>query len=495
MQYTLDTLIKNVHTKLYKPESKNKDTSDLLLHSADLSQLLSEDKSLTILERMQLASAGDRKSRDFIIDEIYKTLIKDYKYIVTHKTIDGFIEEYHLNYFQPVYEGDFKDLYDDINAKLCISKNAQFKDKLYKLSRIIYQENYGLSVLDDLLDFSPFVNEVGANAVDYIWIQYKGMKVYLPKFKFQNEEVFREVCKKAISYDAKSDLNEVTFEVLCQRFNGSRVTALNKPYCETNQLNIRNFNISTINKENYIKNKASSPEFEKFIDLIMPGRPNIVIIGDMGTGKTSYLLRLVDSYPEYLAIGTMETMFELNIAKTYAHKNLNVVALQTLPNKNAEQVFATFLRLNRDVIICGEVREVEEAIVMLKAMLRQGRGSMCTFHSTSVRDFPYDYRNLLMQSNYYKNEETAMLDVARAVDIVIHLKLDRRTGKRNIGEVAELIADFENQTVKVNTIFKYNKQKETLEPVNPVSEQFLEKLTDFDIPDDNIRQIKELFNR
>lgn len=209
----------------------------------------------------------------------------------------------------------------------------------------------------------------------------------MPKFKIANEETFREICKKAISYDAKSDLNEINFEVLCQRFNGSRVTALHKPYCEVNQLNIRNFNISTINKESYIKNKASSQEFEKFIDLIMPGRPNIVIIGDMGTGKTSYLLRLVDSYPEYLAIGTMETMFELNIAKTYAHKNLNVVALQTLPNKNAEQVFATFLRLNRDVIICGEVREVDEAIVMLKAMLRQGRGSMCTFHSTSVRDF------------------------------------------------------------------------------------------------------------
>lgn len=100
-----------------------------------------------------------------------------------------------------------------------------------------------------------------------------------------------------------------------------------------------------------------------------------------------------------------------------------------------------------------------------------------------------------MQSNYYKNEETALLDVARAVDIVIHLRLDRRTGKRTIGEVAELIADLDNKTIKVNTIFKYNKKLEKLEPVNQVSDAFLEKLTDFDIPDENLEQIKGLFNR
>jgi pilus assembly protein CpaF len=77
---------------------------------------------------------------------------------------------------------------------------------------------------------------------------------------------------------------------------------------------------------------------------------------------------------------------------------------------------------------------------MIKAMLRQSRGSLFTFHSSGVRRMVHDLRQLLMQTRYYTDFKEAQFDVADAVDIVIQISLDRVTGARYVSRISEVSA-------------------------------------------------------
>ena len=77
---------------------------------------------------------------------------------------------------------------------------------------------------------------------------------------------------------------------------------------------------------------------------------------------------------------------------------------------------------------------------MIKAMLRQARGSLFTFHSSSIRRMIHDLRQLLMQTGYYTDYREAQFDVADAVDIVIQISLDRVTGDRYVSRISEVAA-------------------------------------------------------
>lgn len=135
--------------------------------------------------------------------------------------------------------------------------------------------------------------------------------------------------------------------------------------------------------------------------------------------------------------------------------------LQYTKDFKPSDITEIFFRLNRDIVIYGEVRNSYEAFEMIKAMLRQARGSLFTFHSSSTRRMIHDLRQLLMQTGYYTDYREAQFDVADAVDLVVHIKLDRQTGQRYVYKVAEVIADEESMSFQVNDLFVFDKEKET----------------------------------
>ena len=54
-------------------------------------------------------------------------------------------------------------------------------------------------------------------------------------------------------------------------------------------------------------------------------------------------------------------------------------------------------------------------------------------------------------------------------------------------------ANDEDYKFEVSDIFKYNHDKKELEPVQCVSDKFMEKLLDYGMPIENIGKIKEIF--
>lgn len=460
--------------------------------------LIMGDKINELQEVLKKTLAGDIISKKLLMNKI-KELIPEF---IEEKDYKELIGQYHINYFEPIYTGNLEQIDNIINHNI-LTKDATSSELLDKLTQIVFQELYGLSVIDEYSygDIKG-INEINCNAYDYITLQVYGKEIKLPRLFFKDNDVFKKIVKKSISFDAKSDLKPDCPEVLCQRITGARVTALMPPYSKEYSLNIRYFDVEMISSRQFIEKGTSTEEIEKFIDTIVLGRPNIVVIGDQGTGKTTYILRIIGSIPDHIKIATIEPMFELNPDMYYPTKNIK--KLQFLPGlKTPEHAFETCLRLGRDIIINGEIRSPDEAVVQLKAWTRQGRGSLGSFHTSSTYDYMFDFKNLLMQKGYYFSEKAALYDISRATDLIIHLDIDRKTGHRYIREIAEVIVndsvykanDTNNDTgslFSINTIFKYNKKTGKTEKVNKISDQLINRCLEYEFDEKNIETLKEL---
>lgn len=438
---------------------------------------------------IKLASAGDLKSKNAIKGYIKKCL-QDILGKV-HSAVDDYINEYHVNYFERIYEGDDRD-YGRILNSICINRSDENK-KVDLLVQIIYQELYGLSVIDPYsYGDMEGLNEINVNSEDFISFQINGKRKRIKKLHFKDSSSCIEVIKKSISNSSDDDIRPNNPEIICDSLSGARVTALIPPYSKETSLNLRYEDYKYVSSGSLIKEGTSTELLENFINIIMKSRPNILVVGPQSAGKTTYLLRLISSIPDNLTLLTMESSFELAVKKYFPDKD--VKNLKFLNIKSPLDCFKTGLRLGRDIMIDGEVRTPEEAYITLQAMTRQNKGSLGSFHTSSVRNFIPDYKNMLMQNNMYKTEESALYDIARAVDIVIFIALNLSTGKRYIQEVTEIIFKRENyhRPYELNPLFQYKTGK--LIPVNPISKEYLDESFNFGFTERYMDDLKVLYS-
>jgi Flp pilus assembly protein, ATPase CpaF len=336
------------------------------------------------------ATDGCEESRKCILDWIFD-ILASFKDSITPSNIDDLISEYHVDYFCNIYSHNDKDniktpVDKDIEhyfLKYSISHYDGFERKLRKLAQIIYQELFGYSILDELI-FDSIFNEVACNRYDYIWIQYKGVKRKIPNagFKFANEDFYKRVIENRITAAARGEMNAGEPFINCTLKNGFRVTAARPPLSKYYVVNIRLFTYKDITAEQ--RNRFMEDKMPDLIKILAKkGRRNIAIIGEQGSGKTTAADELIiKNLDDNLSIGLAEYTHELDVSGNHTVKN--VVELQYGKEFQPSGITEMFFRFNRDIIIFGEVRSPMEAFEMIKAMLRQARGSLFTFHSSSV---------------------------------------------------------------------------------------------------------------
>lgn len=463
--------------------NKIKDTMETYKDNVEIQKLTQK--------KIDEAAAGSKEAKIYIKEEIIRICLKQLNSVVTPDNIDNFIKDYHINYYENLYGDDQSDSFTKFFEDFILHEDDPFDVKLPRLVQIIYQELYGLGVIDEICE--GHIDETGVNGPNYVWIQVGGRKKQIKGMRFQSREVLLRKISTAISYDSKNDITASDPIVYCQRKNGSRVTAVIPPLSKHPTINIRHFHLANVTKQDLIDKRTVTRDLITFLELVFKGRPNFLIIGQQGSGKSTLLRLLLNEVSPEIGIGTIENMFELNLDDYYPEKN--VISLQSTEKFPSDKLFELMLRQNRDIVLLGEIRSSLEATETINAMLRQCRGSAATFHSSSPRRAIHDLRNLAMRSSQYKDFLTAQFDVADAIDLIIEGRIDYATGQRYINRVAEVSADEDTFRFEVTNIFKYDHENKTLVPTKCVSDQFFEKLLDYGMPFENVAKIKAIFDK
>ena len=190
-----------------------------------------------------------------------------------------------------------------------------------------------------------------------------------------------------------------------------------------------------------------------FLDAAVDSGLNVLVSGATQAGKTTMLSALAGSVPPQERVITCEEVFELALS------NRDVVALQcrqaSLEGTGEiplRRLVKEALRMRPDRIVIGEVREAE-ALDMLIA-LNAGIPGMCTIHANSASDAITKMCTLPLLAGENISDRFVVPTVASAIDLVVHLDLDPRSGARRVREIAGVGGRSEGGVVEISSIFE-----------------------------------------
>jgi len=454
----------------------------LVLKNIDitLEQIIQRLKDEFESEYIKEAVEGDMGCKKALKNELVEFLNNKYtvNFFKENNRIDMIISQYHIDYYKNLYsdkeplEKTEKDIYNYFE-KLVLTKNSSFEDKYRRLINIIYQENYGLSVIDELAD-DENINELWTNSKDDIYIQFRGVKTKLKKCHFKDNSSYENVIKNSTAYDAAVDISQSEPIVFCSRRNGSRITAIFPPVNVTPCLNIRNFNESINSLESLVKLNTINEGIKDFLKLLVKGRPNFSIIGAMGSGKTTFLRALMRIYDRQLSYLTLEPSDELRLYKFLEDFDIrsHIYSKKNPPDICLEASF----RENRDIIIQGEVRTAVEAYNAIYVKNKVAKGSGDSYHANGFEEYMITRRNLLMETGKYQNYHQAEMDLAHSEDIIYFFKYNPKTGYRYLDKISELEILKNEDSYRERVLIQYDEKTKSWHSVEGISEILKERL-------------------
>jgi pilus assembly protein CpaF len=165
---------------------------------------------------------------------------------------------------------------------------------------------------------------------------------------------------------------------------------------------------------------------------------SILVVGRMGSGKTTMLRALIGEIESTDVVVTIETDFELNVAQMGTHPFVHAYQAR-IPSTSdgtgisCADMMVPAVRTRADWIVVGEVRGAEGG-AMVQAM-SIGQGTMATVHGGSAKDGLERLAELIAYHNDV-DLRTARWQVYRSVDLVVHVQGGNDTGRW----VSEVIA-------------------------------------------------------
>jgi len=326
-----------------------------------------------------------------------------------------------------------------------------------------YRDSVGFNFIEPLLK-DYYIEDIECNGV--------GFPLYIVHRKYEN-------LRTTIQYDDYNELADF-IEKLAQKTgryvsyaqplldgalpDGSRVNATYSRDITTRgpTFTIRKFTKEPWTPVHLIDFKTGSAESFAYLWLAIENKFNVMVVGETGAGKTTFLNCIVSFIPPAARICSIEDTRELNLAHDNWLPSVQRMGFG-IPNLAGERygevnmfdLLRESFRQNPDYVIVGEVRG-KEAYVLFQGMA-SGHPSFGTFHSGSVE-------NLIRRLETPPiNLSSSLVETLDIVCITIHEKTPDKNIRR-LKSVEEIIEVKQNPVgeAKTNTLFEWNPAKDTI---------------------------------
>lgn len=328
-------------------------------------------------------------------------------------------------------------------------------EKKQFLAGILVHEMLGLGDLEMLLSDGNLEEIVINSSKEPAWVYHKKFgwlktNITIPaEGQIQNyaASIARKVGRQITTLDPLLDAHLIT---------GDRVNATLFPISTIgNTLTIRMFRRKPWTITDFIQNKTISSDVTALIWLAVQYEISMIISGGTASGKTSFLGSIMPFIQPNQRVISIEDTRELNLPKF-----LHWVPLTTRePNPEGKgevgmlDLLVNSLRMRPDRIVVGEIRRQRQAEVLFEAM-HTGHSVYATLHADTVDQ---TYRRLV---NPPINVPETLLE---ALDLIVTMFRDRRSGIRRIYEVAELVPPTGTKTgVTPRILFKWDARKDSI---------------------------------
>ena len=296
----------------------------------------------------------------------------------------------------------------------------------------------GLGPLQPLVD-DPLIGDILVNGPHEIFVERSGHLERTAVTLGSAREVI-EISER-IAALAGRELSVAHPVVDARMPDGSRVNAVIPPVGGP-YLSIRKFNRLRLDLmpggrhgRSWIEEGGLDRAMAEVVARLVRARANILVAGETGAGKTTFLRTVTDLFDEAERIGVVEDTAELALENPDRF-NLETLHPHDLAAGEADtrlldvgDLVANALRMRPDRLIVGEIRLPKEAFYTLQALHTGHDGSATTIHASSAEDALFRLELLARQSM----RDLTMTDlrnyIARVFDLVVVLRR-LRSGRR-----------------------------------------------------------------
>lgn len=312
--------------------------------------------------------------------------------------------------------------------------------QLERLIELLRIHQFGYGPLEDYMNIDG-LEELYFNRFDKGFYIVRGTKYTIKDPVFPNPDALRQFVQ-TVARENGLAINTEKPNLDATLRDGSRLNATLEPLAvDGPDFVIRKHRDIPFTVEQYIKNGMMTIELAQDLENWIGKGLNIVVSGGTGSGKTSLLNCLGNTFvPSSDRVLVLENRKELQIT-TEDTKYFQTREDATRENRSDDitmkDLIRQCLRKRPDRIIVGEVRG-SEAYHALVAWNSGHDGSFCTVHADNAASALDKLEQLAMETGKLSETSVRKL-ISRSVDIVIQVeRLKDAQGARRITEVAQV---------------------------------------------------------
>ncbi|RAY12962.1 CpaF family protein [Actinomadura craniellae] len=312
-----------------------------------------------------------------------------------------------------------------------------------RVARAVFDQRFGLGPLQPYLERSDVENIV-VNGCHQTWITYtSGAKEAGPPVAETDEDLVDWIQLLARRGNTGREFSHANPLLDVALADGVRLAVVHW-VSRHPHLAIRVHRLVDITLRQLTGLGTLTEALEEFLRAAIRARRNIIVCGEVNTGKTTLVRALANEIPADERIITLESDFELFLDDPrLAHRHHDVVALEARQANSEgaglvrlQDLVPACLRLNPDRVIVGEARHGELA-PMLEVMYSGARGSMCTLHVHRPEHVFNRVVQLGRRADLGLSPEDLHLMFGLAEPLIVYVQRDPVTNDRYVSEVME----------------------------------------------------------
>lgn len=307
-----------------------------------------------------------------------------------------------------------------------------------KLANTVFDYLYGLRELGPLFH-DPTVEEIQVNSQDNIWVIRNG-RPERTNVLLRDENSLEQFLFPRLFSGKGQAISTENPQLEHVRQDGVRITATVPPRSPQATLIVRKHNVTFLSPKEWLATGSAPERLLALLGAALRGRVSILVSGPTNSGKTTLVRLLIGYAPPDMRWVTVATDRELHLKEAYPNRNF--VELELRGRGELSDIFRVILHCSPNAVVLEEIRNGDEAEIMLQTVRRGHGGSLSTLHVTRPETVALEVAKMALEGKPLDpiTLNLKWSEVAESFPLVVQMETDSmRTGRRLVDEVGQYV--------------------------------------------------------